>query len=365
MKKLFIIILLLVCFNSKGQQIIIDLSNDKLDNIKITSGTKEILMLNTLQNKKYSIKVNIVDKLPIPIPPIVNAPAGDNESILGDATKCEGGSEILDEINVVNDVASEKDLKLNYDKLMSKINALSSDCKTEALKLLAEKDAKRKIKTFIENLKPNQDIKLTIERRETEGGTLEKVWELDMETETKMEKWVVHYGFTYQPNLIQKYDKYFSKQLGVDSFRITRKGGNQLRAWDNLSPTVMISHPLSKEYKDFMWGVSFIASTNFSNYSAGIGFSGIIAYNGYFGLGVMATQKHVLNGQYEKDEIIKQSLSFDQLHEKRWGPEVFFTIGIRFDKNPFSGKSKESETGENEGTPTDNKPKDTETPKEE
>lgn len=92
-------------------------------------------------------------------------------------------------------------------------------------------------------------------------------------------------------------------------------------------------------------GLSGIASVNFNSLSAGVGFSFLVGQNLALGTGVMFTQKDILKEEYKDDgtEVVKENLSFEQLHDKLWMPELYFTIGFRFDKNPFAGKDKEDD----------------------
>ncbi|MEQ9414055.1 MAG: hypothetical protein RIF39_09500, partial [Cyclobacteriaceae bacterium] len=115
---------------------------------------------------------------------------------------------------------------------------------------------------------------------------------------------------------------------------------SQSKFWENVSPTIIFTYPFTKKERDIKVGFSAIASTDFKSLSGGAGLSAIIGNNIVIGSGVHFSQKYVLRGEYKDDgtQVIKSNLDFEQLHEKRWGPEIFLTIGFRFDKNPFSGE---------------------------
>ncbi len=106
----------------------------------------------------------------------------------------------------------------------------------------------------------------------------------------------------------------------------------------------MFSYPVTNKEGDSHLAFSAIAATNFSTFSAGAGVSAIIGENVALGTGIMFTQKYVLNGIYKEGDIIKTNLTYEQLHEKKCGPEIYFTIGLRFDKNPFGTQKNTSDS---------------------
>ncbi len=218
---------------------------------------------------------------------------------------------------------------------------MESPCKEDAIGILNDALKSTIVEQTLTGVKTCQIIYLTIERYSADNN-LEKIWNDTLQTTCpeRPNKWLVYYGFTYQPNIISRYDNYFSKKLpGTDSFAVRKLNGDQSKFWENLSPTVMFTYILGNKYRDIKFGLSGIAATNFSSFSAGFGASMVIGYNFNIGAGVMFTQKNVLNGMYKEGDTIRENLSFDQLHTKKWGPEVFFSLGFRFDKNPFSKSS--------------------------
>lgn len=117
----------------------------------------------------------------------------------------------------------------------------------------------------------------------------------------------------------------------------------------------MFSYPLTNKKGDSHLAFSAVAATNFSSFYAGTGLSFVIGENVALGTGIMFTQKYVLNGIYKKNDIIKTNLTYDQLHEKKWGPEIYFTIGLRFDKNPFTGANEKAPSDKNNDCEKENK----------
>lgn len=320
MKNIFTILMLFIALKSFCQQdVIADLSNEKIDNKKVISGSVRLILLYTLPKKFkkiYEVKSFINNTLPQPIslPQQSDDTKGGEVNFLGE--QCgQQGYNIGVRINTIESHSStEKELGDNFNNIQKLIkDSLKDECQDSAQKLLDSKKESYKQLSYLESLKENQEVVVTIERK-SEDGKIEKIWEFTITTPSKPDKWLIHYGFTYQPNIIRKYDQFFSKAVTwtTDSYTITKSNANTRLYWQNVSPTLAFSHPLSKSYHDLMPAFTFITGTNFSTYSAGAGLSGIIAYNGLISCDVMYTQKYALNGQYKEGDVIKENLNFDQ-----------------------------------------------------
>ena len=144
-------------------------------------------------------------------------------------------------------------------------------------------------------------------------------------------KWVTSYGFSFITNVFDEEKEYFSKANDT-AFVITRKIGNKKL---NFAPSVF-----------FTWMPSKCLNENFSfNFTGGLGFDleaptvflgGSVFYNQNLSLvlGLTAHQQHYLNGQYSPNEIINENLSKEQLHEKLYTINPFFSLTFRFKENP-------------------------------
>jgi len=326
-------LLIIACLNSFCQ---IEFDLSKKINITQTIDLKEksIIFSNLLPGKRdqYSFSINKAEE---DIPPF-------NTSKLA-AEECSSTEQSLQTAIVsVQNSQSEEDLSSNIKKLREEMKKLSSSNQSciDYCNSLIEKTIYTQPLLF--SLRNNQTITVTVSRKfkTTSQKDTTVTWTEIFKTPEKS-PWIIHFGFTYQPNIISKYDQYFSKAdtSNPNRFTITKKNGDQTKFWENLSPTIMFSYPFTNKNGESHLAFSAIAATNFSIFSAGAGLSFIIGENVSLGSGIMFTQKYVLNGQYKEGDIIKTNLTFDQLHEKKWGPEIYFTIGLRFDKNPFSGSS--------------------------
>jgi len=82
--------------------------------------------------------------------------------------------------------------------------------------------------------------------------------------------------------------------------------------------------------------LNFASETGIVNVMAGP--SLLIADNVSLSGGLVFTQKNVLMGKYKDGDVVKENLEFDQLHDKKYMLEWFFSLAIRFDTNPFAKK---------------------------
>jgi hypothetical protein len=323
------------------QQIAIDLTQGKPDDKKVATGTVQLNLTNALpadQGWTYTVTTSVVNVLPGPIILPVNSVSTNK---FGDDSQCAGSQAISDAVsNVFKNVISEDQVKANFAAVTPQVLGLTGDCLTEGKAALAKQDAKRNLILYVPDLKANQIVTVTITRANKDGAN-RRFWEFKLTTEKIVDSWLIHYGFTYQPNVFSTFPQYFAKAdpTTANTYTITRQNGNPENALLNSSPSLAFTHPFSRNYSGFMPGVSIVTGTNLSTYSAGLGLSGIIAYNGLISVGMMYTQKSALNGQYKEGDVIKDNLNFDQLHYKRGCFELFLTLAIRLDKNPFSSGS--------------------------
>ena len=352
MKQLLGACLLLLSVNGTCQQITLDLSNDKFPTQSISPGTKEIVLKNTIVGRTYKVKPVFTEIVQDP-PAALSLQETDEQSSAGstDSLKrksaCPGGPDILASLKDITDGSerfkSEADIKKEYAKLEASIDGLTGECKAEALKKLNEANQATTLKSILNDVKLCSRIFLTIERYgKDENGKpkLEKIWNDTIEStcQQKPKKWFTYFGLTYQPNVLSNYPNYFAKQIPgtTDSFSIRKMNGDQKQFWENLSPTVMFTYLFGNMNKDLNWGITGIATSNFSTYAGGAGLSLVVGYNFNICTGVMFTQKSALKGIYNPGDTIKENLTFDQLHEKKWGPELFLSFGFRLDKKPKS-----------------------------
>ncbi len=337
---------ILIYAKSMGQ-IIVDLSDKKNTTESIDIKKSFLIVKNILPNPTYHYSFNIEmneEKIPS-----FSTSSFQSESCL-DTIETKIYKKAYKEFLNATEESQLPDLQRKLAEAISKLDNKYYSCKmegNEAIKTLTY------TKDLYFSLRNNQTIvvkvikSFTINKKDTSV-----TWTKTFKTPEKS-PWLTHFGFTYQPNIFSRNDQFYSKAdtSNANKFAITKKNGNQNRFWENLSPTIMFSYPVTNKEGDSHLAFSAIAATNFSTFSAGAGVSAIIGENVALGTGIMFTQKYVLNGIYKEGDIIKTNLTYEQLHEKKWGPEIYFTIGLRFDKNPFGTQKNTS----NSNAASDNK----------
>jgi len=329
----------------QDKQIVFDLSNKISSTQTIDLNKKGITFINLVPGKReqYSFSINMKED---PIPPFTVSTTS--------ASACDNADQSLkDALIGVENSQFEDSVDSYVKKLKTEIKKLSA-ANQPCIDLCNAWIAKTTYtQPFLFNLKNNQTITVTVARKfkTKEKKDTSATWTQTFKTPEKS-PWLTHFGFTYQPNIISKYNQFYSKAdtSNANKFTVTKLNGHQTRFWQNISPTIMFSYPIRQKDSANYWAFSAMAATNFSTFSAGAGFSRIIGVNVALGTGIMFTQKYVLNGQYKEGDIIKTNLTYDQLHEKKWGPEIYFTIALRFDKNPFSGNSSSGSGGSSAGS---------------
>lgn len=328
-KQIFVILHLSLSWGFAQGQITLDLSTKggtiPITDIKATT----IKLSNLLDLKKTNYIIDWkVERLKTPM--FANASESSGESC---------SEEVKDVLSELKTAKDESEVKIGLEKAIKQMRAAPDDC-LNALKQAISLHETDILIPF--NLDFNQKITVTITRHDGENS--QKKWEFILTTEEKT-RWLVHYGLTYAPNLLSKPDLFFSKADNsvASKYIITKQNGNGPNAWDNISATMNFTYPFSNKQKDFDIGFTggFGLSAGFE-LSGHAGLSAIIGENVILSSGFVMMPKYALKGEYKEGQEIKENLAFDSLHKKGWYPELYFTIGFRFGKNPFAAKSKPS-----------------------
>jgi hypothetical protein len=332
---------ILLFYFKASSQLIVDLSDRKevTETIDINNVQPVLLIKNLLPNQeknKYSFEVNMTEEK-IPSFPVNSLAA----SACPDDPDTKDFGKAYEDILRATDESNLPQLQKKLEDAIKKLNSTYKACIDIGVKVIKDLNYQKDLSFTLRN---NQTISVKVIRvvkNKDKDSTI--TWTKIFKTPQKS-PWLIHFGFTYQPNIISKYDQFFAKEdtSTASRYTVTKKHGNQSKFWENISPTVMFSYPFTNKKGESHLAFSAIAATNFSSFSAGTGFSYIVGENVALGTGIMFTQKYVLNGIYKEGDVIKTNLTFEQLHEKKWGPEIYFTIGLRFDKNPFAGSTEKS-----------------------
>jgi hypothetical protein len=353
MKKFFSTLLFVLMFKLGIAQPIIDLSQDKQKAENISLEQKKIKIINKLPTKKYKL-VYIVEKTDNSselIPPF------DVAAFAGESSDCGCNAGINKKIDDLFTAATEKELGKRISDLRDELKG-DDGCKKLCLakleKILEATIAEEDIDVTLEN---NQTITVVVIRDDNDGKFL--TWTKTLKT-PRTSRWLTHYGLTYAPAIISKDSLFFSKTdtSTANRFIVTPQHNRSPRPWDNISATINFTYPFSSKVKGLDLGFTAGFGLNPGLQLSGhTGLSAIIGTNVILGTGVVLMQKYNLRGQFADKDVIRENLNFEALHEKVWRPEIYFTIGFRFNKNPFAGSSDKKEE-----TSTDKKGGEVKTP---
>lgn len=361
MKKILLVALLMIFSKISYTQIIFDLSDKKSTTETINLSTVQSVLFKNLtyqgvKNEQYKFIIEMTEEEIPAISSSLNPAADKDECTTIDPTlKNEFSSNKQLFINTDDETVISKSIK-SLEKIKGKLDKSKEKACIEQINSLIEISTYSKQLLF--DLKNNQTISIkvvkTYKPQKTNIDTT-VTWTKTFKTPEKT-PWHIMYGFTFVPNLMNPEKTYFSKaDTSGKLFTITPLNNQKHDFWKNISPTIMIQWaPMSKySFTKHAWraffsnefyqigfvgglSLNFASETSAVNVMAGPSF--VIADNISLSAGVVFTQKNVLNGKYKEGDIIKENLSFDQLHEKKYMFEWFISMAIRFDTNPFAKK---------------------------
>ncbi|MEQ8425056.1 MAG: hypothetical protein RIA63_10125, partial [Cyclobacteriaceae bacterium] len=129
---------------------------------------------------------------------------------------------------------------------------------------------------------------------------------------------------------------FYAKKDGASNYLITKSSNSKKNVLKNISPTFMYSYLFFKDpFAPLKFGLTGGFLLDLTNPSVMAGPSLVIGDNLSLNIGVAVIQKNQLKGQYMEGQSISDNLDFDQLHNKIWSYDLFFSVGFHFDKNPF------------------------------
>ncbi len=299
----------------------------------LSPGTYELVIKNKLPKYNYDIKVIVEDEVLPPLPTDVISKSGVK---LFDAV-CTEIETLMNEINLLDD---ETALPSKIAKLKSLLVTKNDKCEQygTAENLIARTETKFKI----DDLQKSQTLTITVKRTNKEGKELE--WIRIYKTPSRG-KWLTSYSFNFITQWGGKEMLFYTKNIGMDSFLITREHN---RKWVDFVPGVTFTWlPACGMKQSLAWG-----------WSGGIGFDlakpvvyvgGSLIYNQNLSMtfGFAAHQVKQLHGKYNEGDLIRENLSTDQLMIEPYRVKPFISLSLRFDKNPFTlGKPAEGASTE-------------------
>ncbi len=242
-----------------------------------------------------------------------------------------------DSLITANLAMSKVDEESKVPSLLAKMNTALKDtmsnCTTEVATALRLKTATRN-QTKKVTIKNNYDTFMIVERITEDGDR--KRWIVKFESERKGE-WRTMYGFNFSWNQAFERESYFSQQTDT-VFTVTKADNNEILSY---LPTVFfVWQPYKGNTKIPGLVPGFMAGIGIEDNNPAITTGLILTIRDNVGITIGATihQQQFLRGQYSEGQIIKESLTEDQLHEKTYRINPSFSVAFRFNTSPFKSE---------------------------
>lgn len=178
-------------------------------------------------------------------------------------------------------------------------------------------------------IEASEKVEVTV-LREVEDDSI--VWKYNYES-PMAGRWVTTYGFSFAVPLFDKAETYYLDP--VNTSYIVTEDNQKIRP--NFLPSIF-----------FSWLPNDISNDGFSfSWTGGLGFNDLEAptvflggsvfyyYNLSLNFGIVAHKQHFLIGKYSEGQILKENMSFDQLHDEFYSFNPFLSLSFRFGKNIF------------------------------
>lgn len=332
--KIFTLLSLLMLLSAiaKPQKIQLDLSTGDKTNLTQTIDPmviEDIVLVNRLPKGVYTYTIEKIKQKVPALPGFKFANVSDT-SFFERNNVCDS---LVQASKVLANQKDETQIPLNIKALENEIKRANSvTCQNQIL------DANKLI------FSTRQTFPLPSPLNVTEGDIVKIIikrdtlsWTYEFKTE-QINRWKVYFGFTYVPDMISKFDNYYAKSTAESTYLVSRMNSNNTNVLRNISPTVFFTYRgfHKKEDAPLKFGATGGFMYDLETLGAMIGPSLVIGENITVNVGLATLQKHRLMGQYAEGQSLKETLNFDQLHEKVWTYDVFFSVGFNipnlFDK---------------------------------
>lgn len=280
-----------------------------------------IRLLNIIPNEEYTIEI---EREIIPLDPLkFEFPVSDMsfQQICPEMTE---KMELLKQMTIKGD-PTEKEIKKERENLLALIPTCSDSSAVTYAKLIVlsfetDKDEDVEVRT-------GEKITITVRRND-------KWWKFVLRGKPQGE-WVTTYGFSFL--FLDLGKKNFVSQPIDDSDKYTIEEKNNRSAGDlEYIPAIFLSYfPLYSSSQ--VLNHSLTGGLGFDGASPVVmlGYSLIYRHNIGFSTGLAFHQQQGLKGEYRENQVISSDLSFDQLHDPVYRPNLFFSVQFRLGKNPF------------------------------
>jgi len=322
MKKFLLVSCLFLQMVLHAQTITIDLSkniNQIFTQTITPQKINKIIFLNVLASRNYEISAKVRDLPAVPLSIPTNSKSLTKGGKGGPCDALDKAKDTLanetSESRIVKDILALKDE-------IKKAN--DSNCHADiiaSLKLIDSCSSYEYPLPLEITIAQGQALDITISRNKF-------TWAYKFETAQK-NHWTTYYGFTYVPDILNKFPNYYAKQQDNGSFLVSKMNGNNRNVYQNISPTAMFTYKFFKNPDAVVkFGLTGGIMYNTDILGAMFGPSLVIGDNITINTGVSFIQKYKLKGQYTEGQPVKENLDFDQLHNRVWSNDLFFSIGF-------------------------------------
>jgi hypothetical protein len=339
----FILIVSIILFSAtisfEQNSLRLNLAKHNPGEVILLQGNKKfdlVILENTVAHFTYQIDIKktftLLPTLVINNNKIASSPGEPTD------TSC---NSLRDKINDLENFQNKRDEKIEYsekalNKIVNELNTEIKKSKCKGLKDTASIWRNTTIRIHDEAISIGYDEKITIT---VMRDTLK--WTFVYEGEKRGE-WLTNYGFGFTPKNFSR--PFFAQQI-QDSvkYMITRsKVKNKLDL--NYTPAIFFSF-LPSQNAAKAWYFGFTGGLGFDFTSPVVFLGGNFMYhqNIGFGFGLAFQQQYTLKDQYKEGEVITSPLDREQLHDKVYFPNFFFSANFRLGKNPFQPVNSKTE----------------------
>nr|WP_321411291.1 hypothetical protein [uncultured Allomuricauda sp.] len=262
------------------------------------------------------------------------------ESIGGGVQMC---AAFLEKINDFLTTEKESDIPLAKEILSKELTILreelsTKDTTTEGCMSYHLMKGEQVLAMTEEQLLPQkiakgQSLEVTVKRKKENDKY--DIWKFVYVTEKKG-KWLTTYGFTYITQIFQKSEPFFSKQK--DS--VFEVAPLDKRSKLSFVPSIFFTwFPYKDLSNNFSHSITGGLGYDLEAPTAFLGYSLLFNQNIGFSIGLSAHQQEFLHGKYNEGDILNENLEGDQLNEKLYTLNPYFSLSFRFGTSPFTANN--------------------------
>jgi hypothetical protein len=302
--------------------------------VTVSPGRYRAVIFHRIPGRDYSVTIvkETSSLPPLAVPSDVTAPVS-----LQDA--CAQLKIAFDAIGTPADEAQVGDVARKIDGLLT-TSPCQGQTRQEVLAAFALYDNRLESDEY--DLALGQQLRVTV-RRLSKAGAPERTWTTILTTGDRGE-WLTTYGMSF---VMLRDEMFFTKAGDQEGeFVITKQREDAISPVKYL-PSVLFSWmPASRKNKDL--AVSPTAGFGVSNDNFGVLGGVTVTYNTNLGFtaGIAVTRQKRLLGSYTENQIVKENLTEDALHDDVLKPAAFAAVTFRFGSNPFKSAGEEQKSGD-------------------